>query len=348
MKLWINTSSHQKDYGYLNARLRGRWGAFYAPSFFDSMSDEDLYGLEQAMLKGPYASHYRRELVTAKSSILERIERATTSGASERLRSVFEFSTGEARELIPVLSIRGDMFNTRILLRRFTEKDNRSGQPQWHDYGPLGSFFFESLWRECVSPMEAIERCYTSNEPTAIPLAHSLEAFIESSDFMIAERCYMSEIISWSLRPLNGLSPGEDKVREFVGRSVDLWNIQIWFRKSLSRNKDIGKNWDYLDGGTITSENLNRSSSLTDLLSDTIWSDSLKLSSQSFPELGRKLQIDFLKWQIGLFRLDILGIGVAIAYMARQILEWRNMEILAVGLSANLAPDRIRNLIWRL
>ncbi len=337
-------SSFQRDYGYLNARLRGRWGAFYAPSFFDSMAEGDLHGLEQAILKGPYAPHYRRELATANSSILGRLERATTSGASERLRSVYDFSSGEARELIPILSIRGDIFNSRILLRRFHRQDRRSGIPQWHDYGSLGAFFFESIWEDCESPKEAIERCYSSGKPTAVPLAHSLESLVTSSDFMIAERCYMSEIISWCLESLKAPSPGQDTVREFLGRLIDLWNVQIWFKKTV--NPDNGDIPGYLDGGTLTVRDLSVTLKPEDLFSGSVWRHSLHPKGTTFSDLGRRLQMEFFRWQMDLFRLDILGMGVPVAYMARQLLEWRNMEILAVGLSAELPADKIRKLLW--
>lgn len=338
----------QSDYEYLNARLRGRWGAFYAPSFFDSMAEDSLESLEQSMLKGPYSSHYRRELATTKSSILERIEKAATSGASERLRSVLGFATGEAKNLIPILSIRGEIFNARALLRRFQGQENWPGRPQWHDYGPLGGFFFDSIWRECSSPMEAIERCYTSGKPTAIPLAQSLEHLMRSGSFLASERCYMSGIIDWCMQPLKDSSPGEIIVREFLSRSIDLWNVQIWFRKSVNPDETPDAHPDYLERGTIDKKTLDKAINIKDLLSETRWCDSTSPSGCSFPVLGRFLQNEFLKWQIGLFRADILGIGVSMAYMARQILEWRNMEILAVGLSATLPSDRIKRLLWRL
>lgn len=338
-------SLFQNDYGYLNARLRGRWGAFYAPSFFDSLSEEGLGSFEQSMLKGPYSSHYRRELASTRSSILERIEKATTSGSSERLRLVDDFASGEAKNLIPVLSINGEIFNSRLLLRKFQGRANRSGRPQWHDYGPLGAFFFDSIWEECSSPMEAIERCYTSGKPTAVPLARSLEIFLKTGSFFESERCYMSGIIEWCLRPLDGVSPGILTVSEFLARSIDLWNIQIWFRKRIGVDVHTG---DFLEGGTIVVETLDKTKDVYRLLSDSIWSSPLLGPDLAFPVLGRFLHNEFLRWQIGLFRTDILGIGVAISYMARQVLEWRNMEILAVGLSANLPPERIRRLLWRL
>ncbi|NCC95369.1 MAG: hypothetical protein EOM02_00865 [Synergistales bacterium] len=338
-------SLFQSDYGYLNARLRGRWGAFYAPSFFDSLSEENLESLEQAMLKGPYSPHYRRELASTRSSVLERIEKAATSGASERIRSVEGFATGEAKELIPILSMGGEIFNSRVLLRKFQGHDSRSGRPQWHDYGPLGAFFFDSVWEECSTPMEAIERCYTSGKPTAVPLARSLEVFLHTGSFFDAERCYMSGIIEWCLKPLGGVSPGKLTVGEFLARSIDLWNIQIWFRKGVGSEIKAG---DYLAGGTIGIDILEKNRDVYGLLSGSLWSSSALTPGITFPVLGRFLQNEFLRWQIGLFRSDILGIGVAIAYMARQVLEWRNMEILAVGLSANLPPERIRRLLWRL
>lgn len=338
-------SLFRNDYEYLNARLRGRWGAFYAPSFFDSLSDENLDSFEQAMLKGPYSSHYRRELASTRSSVLERIEKATTSGASEKLRSVDYFATGEAKTLIPIISISGEIFNSRVLLRKFHGHDSRSGRPQWHDYGPLGAFFFDSIWEECSTPMEAIERCYTSGNPTAIPLARSLEIFLQTGSFFESERCYMSGIIEWCSRLLKDASPGKLTVGEFLARSIDLWNIQIWFRKATGSDAITG---DFLDGGTIGIDTLKKNKDVYGLLSDSMWYSSALVPGLAFPVLGRFLQNEFLRWQIGLFRADILGIGVAIAYMARQILEWRNMEILAVGLSANLPSERIRRLLWRL
>ncbi|MDD4837412.1 MAG: hypothetical protein PHU72_09985, partial [Dethiosulfovibrio sp.] len=166
-----------------------------------------------------------------------------------------------------------------------------------------------------------------------------------TGSFFDAERCYMSGIIEWCLKPLGGVSPGKLTVGEFLARSIYLWNIQIWFRKGVGSEIKAG---DYLSGGTIGIDILEKNRDVYGLLSGSLWSSSALTPGITFPVLGRFLQNEFLRWQIGLFRSDILGIGVAIAYMARQVLEWRNMEILAVGLSANLPPERIRRLLWRL
>ncbi len=347
MKILKKINLSRSNYGYLNARLRARWCAFFAMDFFESMAGENLDLLEQALLSGPYASRYRKELAITNASVLERIERAIALGASDRLRAMKSMASEEASILIPVLLIKSDIFNSRVLIRKYHRKTPSVMPPHWHDYGSLEGGFFESIWRDCDHPVEAIERCYSLGDPVAIPLAEALEHLMVSGDIVEAERTYMAEIVRWSRRRIGKETPGETLISEYLDRVVDLWNMQIWFRKNLSAVEEA-KSWGFLENGGLGISKLESSQTLEELLKDSPWSYSKSEKGETPGELGRFLQTEFFRWQISHLRRDSLGIGVSIAYTARQSIEWRNMEILAVGLAARLPADRIKGLLWRI
>jgi V/A-type H+-transporting ATPase subunit C len=50
---------------------------------------------------------------------------------------------------------------------------------------------------------------------------------------------------------------------------------------------------------------------------------------------------EFWRWQISLRRKDPLGIEVAIAFIAHQLVEWRNLDSLVVGVSMGFEGDAI-------
>jgi V/A-type H+-transporting ATPase subunit C len=53
------------------------------------------------------------------------------------------------------------------------------------------------------------------------------------------------------------------------------------------------------------------------------------------------MSTSFAIWQMKLYRHDPLGIEVAISYVARQLTEWQNMNILAAGLELGFESQEI-------
>ncbi|MEA3283412.1 MAG: V-type ATPase subunit [Synergistota bacterium] len=346
MRSWKDTLMFGDDYGYLNARLGGEWGYFYPYSFFYGMADKNLEELEQIFLSSPYSSHYRKELATSETSVLERIKRSMAAGSAEKFRKMKNWSPEEGKILMPIISIRADIYNGRALIRKYHSDRAPVTAPKWHDYGFLGGDFFDEIWREGNHVAEAIELCYRLGSPAAFALSEALDVLQSSGNLAIAERSYLKGLLSICYGSLKRKNDNYALVEDYLGRTVDLWNLLIWFRRNSG---DSAFPVEYLDGGALLSvSRLEESKTIKSLLRNTQWMEVSISEEDRHSEVGRILQDKFFRWQISQRRKSFMGIGVAMAYMARQIVEWRNMELLAVGLAAELSPERIRTLLWKI
>lgn len=311
------------------------------------MAEKDLSSLEQCFLSGPYNQIYRMELATSESSRLELINRATIKGISLRLKNLSKLAEGSAYSLVTVLLARSDMYNARAILRKFYRGNSNFVMPKWHDYGLIEASFFEDMWNECKDPMLAIERCHSSGLPTAVALAASLDKLQMTDSIVEAERTYIEDFINWSYETIDKVKDSSsDLVSQYLGRLIDLWNMNMWVRLNHGTFNE-GRNFSFIErGNSLSVRKLNSSKTLSSLFAGTSWKRSLAVSGDfPPPELTRLAQRSFWLWQLDQKKSDPLGIGVPIGYIAKQLLEWRNMDILSVGLSAGLTPARIKRLL---
>ncbi len=309
------------------------------------MAEASLDDVEQALLSSFYSLHYRRELATSDASTLDRIEVALISGSSERFRWVVSLADGEPFDLMWPLCVRSDVFNGRALLRKYDGNNFSNMPPRWHDYGMLSSSFFHDLWVDCDRIVDVLERCYNVENPVVQALFEAFLILRQNGSVPRAERAYLSGLLDRCREVLDRSGQGARMVSEFLGRMVDLWNLHIWFRRDIDTSDCPVA---YLDGGAwLSTKSLMEESSIEKLLRGTPWGDLQLVEGSLPPELGRLLQEKFVRWQLEQRTYDPLSIGMAIAYMARQMVEWRNLNILAVGLASGLEADKIRSLFFR-
>jgi V/A-type H+-transporting ATPase subunit C len=58
------------------------------------------------------------------------------------------------------------------------------------------------------------------------------------------------------------------------------------------------------------------------------------------------MQIQMLNWQKKLYRSNPLGIEVALGYVAMYLIEWENLNLLAVGLASRMnSEDLLKRII---
>lgn len=323
-----------QNYGYLNARLRARLNSFIPAQELFRLSQGTARDLELFLLDSAYAESYRANLVSLEASTLSRIELAISLGSAAKIRDTLRLAQGEARELLKVVTTRSDLHNARLVLRGLFLGRDSSRNPAWHAYGELAPGFFEALWKT-TSILDAREKCLANGSPLALALGESLEAKQKGETLPSAERLLLVHFLDH----LQGLfkkigSKGSETALEVMGRMVDLWNIGIWLRKKRVDREEAVAFLPY--GKWVTLGRLGSASSARPLIEGTPWIREVKpeiLETGSPMALQGEFNIAFWRWQSFLYRRDLLGCEVAISYLSRLLLEWQNLNILAVGLA---------------
>jgi V/A-type H+-transporting ATPase subunit C len=335
--LWTMSSNHSPNYGYLNARLRARLDSFIQPRELRRLSGGTIRDLELFLLESAYAESYRAHLVAVEASPLARIEMAVSIGVADRIRNTVNLAQGEPRELMKVVTTRSDLHNSRLVLRGLSLGRDPSRNPSWHGYGELEADFFDSLW-SANTTLDAREKCLANGTPLALALGDALEVRQEGESLPLAERQLLNAFLSYQeglFRKIGGA--GSETAIEVLGRSVDLWNIGIWFRKHRG---DRGKAQEAIAflpyGKWLEIPRLESSDSVRAMLETTPWTKGIEasvLQAGSATSLQGELNRAFWKWQSFLYRRNLLGFEVAVSFLARLLMEWQNLNILAVGLA---------------
>lgn len=311
-----------------------------------SIADGDLNGLEQFLLDSRYSENYREQLAVSNQALLGRIENAVAAGSCKELLHIKSIALGEPALLLEIIFSRADILNSRLILRALATKTISGPPPRWHSYGALGSTFYDDLWRKSPSIMDITERCYSDGHPFAIALADSLLDFNRGIDIQVAERVLLLGVIKRLFASLENISSSNARiVRKFLGLTVDMWNIGIWIRRRAGYVSTDPTDDVYIVGGAwLDSKKLTESKAMADLVHATPWRKVVRGIDEKAPrDFQRALSIDMWNWQMNLFREDPLGIQVAIGYVAKQLVEWENLNLLSVGMAMGLSSQNLLN-----
>ncbi len=333
-----------ENYGYLNATLRARSSSFLTMNDYISISKGDLGDLEQFLLDSRYGLSYREQLAITRQALLGRIENAIANGACLELLHIKELAKGEPLILLEIIFARADMLNSRLILRALSTGTVSGPSPRWHSYGSLSGSFYNDLWKDSPSLVGIMERCYSKGHPFAVALADSLLDLQNGFDLQKAERTMLLGMLDQLWKTLSHLSTSNSQlVRNLLGMTIDTWNIGIWLRQRTGYPVSDRTGQLFIDKGlSFNPDKLSRSKAMADLVHGTLWRTALRgIEGQTPQDFQRALNIYMWKWQMKLFRSNPLGIEVAMGYMARQLVEWENLNLLSVGLAMNLPSEEL-------
>ncbi len=329
-------SEQPSNYGYLNARLRSRMTEFLPREEFKKLASGSVAALELFLIDSTYGESYRKGLLRQNLSLNRRMEMALAHTATRRLKEAKSFAEGEPADFFEILLSRADIYNCRYILRASRAKTMGGGEePFWHGYGTLPERFFRGLW-DSADVDEVIEKALFFGHPFAVHLAHACRELKNSGQLVFAERRLLGEILEHCfgiLKAHKGKNAG--LVKEFLGRMIDIWNVNIFSRRKRKGGEGDELDTPFLEGGACLSvERLSESRNIRELLLETPWQRAVGRVFDGGPQvpLQSVMSKDFALWQMKLYRRDPLGIEVAISYIAHQLTEWQNMNILAAGL----------------
>jgi len=334
---------HKENYSYLCAALKGRAARFYKWEELCALARGDFKALESEFLEGRYRESYRSQILSALSSPLRKIELSIMFEVTKRLRTAHSKAEGEPYDLMSVVLSRGDLHNFRVILRRFASNHRiQTEEYLWHLYGNLPRKFYKNIWDSNNIPA-AREEIYLFDDPHGMILDKALMVLQNTGNLIKAERDLILSYINYH----EGIvSKYQNKngalVREFLGRLVDLWNINLWLRERANiASKEEGLR--YLPGGAwIDPEVLAKAKVITEAVHGTPWRKAVRKGGfKSFQEFQWHLQSEFWTWQVSLFRKDPLGFEVPFGYIAKVLVEWSNLNIIAVGIAFGSHPKKI-------
>lgn len=334
-----------ENYGYLNASLRAKKSFFLQWEDFCRLAMGGRDDLEKILLSPPYAEGYRAYLALGASSPggLGQIESVLARGASSQLLWIKKRADGESRSLVEIALARADLHNCRILLRGFTVPGERGLEPLWHGYGILPISFFSTMWKTSRL-LDASERALSFGHPLADILGAALVEISKGGGQIRGEKFLLRRMVEFFRDELRGIrGKNGEMVREYLGRLVDLWNLGVWLRWRAGYRQERDSGQEFLrTGAWLTVERLEKEKTIRALVHGTPWGQTVrKIDSVSSPDFQRELQIHFWKWQLSLFRKDPLSIGVALGFIAMQIVEWNNLNTIAVGHTIGLTGPRL-------
>ena len=337
---------YDENYGYLNARLRARMDLFLKREDYLKLANGDLYGLEAFILEGQFGGNYREELLQSNLSLEKRIDEALARGIASNLQKVKAFAVGEPRLLLELLLMRADLHNGRLLLRALKTESNKTQKaPKWYAFGALPVSLLEELW-DCESNKEIIGKLLLNGHKIAICLARAVMELEQTGVLPQAERKYLSQLVRYAMDKIEDITGKNKKIiLEYIHRTIDIWNFNVFSRKSRRNGEDDAAYAKYFMDvqGLIERSRLFKATSWENLLVGTPWARVLKSIGVNYNEhvVLRNVIREFLFWQIYQRRKDLMGIGVAIAYIAMQLVEWQNLNTISVGLQIGMPSDQI-------
>jgi len=338
-------SERPGNYGYLNARLRSRMTAFLPREEYEKLASGSVENLELFLIDSTYGESYRKGLLQQNLSLNRRLEMVLAHTATRRLKEAKSFAEGEPADFFEILLSRADIYNCRYVLRATWTNTTGSGEgPFWHGYGTLPEVFFQDLWNS-RDVDEVTEKALLFGHPFAVHLAHACRELKNSGQLIFAERRLLREILEHCFGILKAhRGKNANRVKEYLGRMIDIWNVNIFSRRKRDGGEGDELEKPFLEGGAYLSvERLSESRNIRELLHETPWQRAIgRVFEGGTPvPLQRVMSADFALWQMKLYRQDPLGIEVAISYVAHQLTEWQNMNILATGLELGFKADDI-------
>ena len=332
------------NYGYLNALMRARSSLFLEKNDYQMLSRGGLQDLEQFLLESRYAESYRSTLLTGEDSILSRVEAGVANSICAELKHFHHVAEGEAAVLLSVILSRADILNSRLIMRAAYTGRLGGKEPRWHDYGSLPGKLFSDLWLNSSGISDIIERCHNHGHDFSLALSDALIDIRRGYDLFRAERAFLLSILDnfWSLLA-RARTPNGRMVQELLGMTIDTWNLGIWLKHKYGYELPGKEEQMYISRGQwLTSERLSGSRVLPDLVKGTPWTGIVRtIEDQKPQDFQRSISIYMWTWQRKFFRRDPLGIAVAIGYVAKELIEWENLNLISVGLAVGMEDKEI-------
>ena len=283
------------------------------------------------MLRGRTAEFYRAQMISGEPLPLRRIQATLMALLDASFESVRKFAQGETLSLLTVLLSDADLNNARFLLRGALYGISKKEMPLWRGYGILPASFYEHLWNSCTNLQEVCERCRENSHPVAHMIAFAFAGAEGHKSIRRVERGLLSSFLKyWHMLAGTSGSRSRKVLLRYLILLRDVWNLGVWLRGAGTGTGGA----DFVIDDAI--KDLKFSAAFLSLCADL-----RKRYPCTRQEWHYRLRFGVWEWLRGLYRADPLGIEVLMGYVAMELIEWHNLNIIASGLSFAMSPEHI-------
>jgi V/A-type H+/Na+-transporting ATPase subunit C len=353
-------------YEYANARIRGlRSRLLSAPDLDALAARPDVGDLIGALARTDYGPDLERARETG-SGGLALVDEALRRNLSRRLRSVLGFFDAEGpvrpsqgRRLVGMLLARYDLLNVVVILRG--KAATAALEAIEAGLVPAGELDDGRLARLAQTPDIAgcIAQLARLRLPYVGPLVAALPAFEQERRLVPLELALRRGFLEWAERELHGGGANAAMVRAALALEADATNVLTVLRllRRDARPQPEALAALLLPGGALTV------AELAALLGQPSVGEAVAtlgrapfrralaagapLSALLDEEVALEWAVEryLARWAQAQVYRDPLGIALALAYQAAKAEEVRSLRLVARGLAAGWARERVRHLL---
>jgi V/A-type H+/Na+-transporting ATPase subunit C len=336
------------DYGYINARIKGRHGQLLGEAAYHELLDLPDFPAFAAWLEtSPYSADW--QLAKARYQGLEAAEWAFGKNFSGTTQLLLKTAEGAPGKLISVLLRRWDLANllavTRGIARDWSSADIASS------LGPAGALDGVRLKElaEQRSLRGVADTLATWEDGFARPLGDSLPQFERDKELAPVELALQEYYYRQAFRILRGVGHNKGLLRELLRREVDLANAKA-LRRLLDKKDQAGaagQAYCIPRGAVLTPavfagllDSREHGRRLRSLRATPYF----RLLSASGDRVAQEAEADRAFWAdcARLYRADPLGIDVVIGYLWQKYYELVNLRLLARAKFYGLPSEAVR------
>ncbi len=315
------------NYEYLNARVRAMASRLLTDFQLKELAAK-LRGLDDFvdfLSKTDYAFELEVESLRDFSDPLAYIEEVIAKGVGKSINSVYKMAEGEAKDLIGVYLMQGDLNNMRLCLRHlFTETAPPKELKGWFYWGELPYEFYEEV-ASSGSVYTARDIVILWKHPLGYVFTEALLYIIRARNIAEAEKILLLGYIEESQKRIKRyFSSSAETVGMCLALYVDILNLTAYLKGSDVFIKgglyiDSQKRWKLLKARGLR------------ILRQTPYYEILAEADKPYQKEER-LKRWYLKTLCDLYRGDPLAIDIPWGYISKKLKEETNLRILAVGL----------------
>lgn len=337
------------DYGYINARLKGRHSKLLTPGAY-----EELLNLPDfiAFTKWLASSNYSKEWQEAQSrySGLSAAEEALSANFNASVKMMSAISEGQPNRLISIILRRWDLANIKAVIRGIHNRWD--AEEILKAVLPAGNFSQVKLKELCreESIKALADTLATWDEDLSVPLTRALPEYQQGHDLYNLELTLDKFYYYQALKDLSGMGSNKGFLRDLLRREIDLLNAKSIGRLRGQDKLDLDQaSRYYLPGGKLL--NMDKYVALLNPKGSRRALHTLKgtfiyrLLSQNRGDgtIEDVLEKEYWQQNASAYRGDPLGIEVVVGYLWQKYFEVVNLRLMARGKYFGLPAEDIRN-----
>ena len=328
-----------KDFGYINARIRGMKSKLLGPEFFDSALDATDF---PAFLSVLSSSSYMRDIEESQSRFegLKIVDDALGRNFYKTARSMLDFSDGNPGELILALLMRYDLNNIKAIARaKHAGRDESEIMDKLLPAGQLKPAVLETL--ASAGDMAAVAQALTMTKtPLRKAFNKAYAKYASDNDLYAMELELDREHYRAISQTLKTAKPTA-KFKRFMQLEIDATNL----RTALStRGQDIDSNELFVRGGREIKKAM-----FDDIVNDTSAVALQGLTGTSFADVAETTDFNSAESVIrsvledtsSRLRFDGMNIGLVASYLRTKESEVAKLRLLARGKFYGVPKDTL-------